>query len=382
MTALLIVLLVLVFIITEIVVRAVSKRMTAARERREREAVLKTALQLSFAAEAKSLKRAEVPSARARILAVDDEPVILDSFRKILVLAGFSVDTVESGPEALTLLRSRDYDFLFTDLKMPEMNGIEVVKAARHLRPDMDVAVITGYGTIESAVETMQFGAVDYVQKPFTEEELIAIANRLLVKREARHELVSRPTVRVVAPAMAETVAGREYCVPGGAFVSPGHAWARIDPGGQVWVGLDDFARKALKSIERVELPAVGTRVKRGDPLFTVRRGAESAKFLAPVSGEVTQVNDALGRSPGLAIQSPYDRGWVCLVRPADLANDLNGLRIGRPVVAWYQAEVEGMRKALQAAARADVKWDDFEARFLGPGVAVNEPVTDTIAAG
>jgi CheY-like chemotaxis protein len=313
---------------------------------------------------------------------VDDEPVILDSFRKILVLAGFSVDTVESGPEALTLLRSRDYDFLFTDLKMPEMNGIEVVKAARHLRPDMDVAVITGYGTIESAVETMQFGAVDYVQKPFTEEELIAIANRLLVKREARHELVSRPTVRVVAPAMAETVAGREYCVPGGAFVSPGHAWARIDPGGQVWVGLDDFARKALKSIERVELPAVGTRVKRGDPLFTVRRGAESAKFLAPVSGEVTQVNDALGRSPGLAIQSPYDRGWVCLVRPADLANDLSGLRIGRPVVAWYQAEVEGMRKALQAAARADVKWDDFEARFLGPGVAVNEPVTDTVSAG
>jgi CheY-like chemotaxis protein len=382
MTALLIVLLVLVFIITEIVVRAVSKRMTAARERREREAVLKTALQLSFAAEAKSLKRAEVPNARARILAVDDEPVILDSFRKILVLAGFSVDTVESGPEALTLLRSRDYDFLFTDLKMPEMNGIEVVKAARHLRPDMDVAVITGYGTIESAVETMQFGAVDYVQKPFTEEELIAIANRLLVKREARHELVSRPTVRVVAPAMAETVAGREYCVPGGAFVSPGHAWARIDPGGQVWVGLDDFARKALKSIERVELPAVGTRVKRGDPLFTVRRGAESAKFLAPVSGEVTQVNDALGRSPGLAIQSPYDRGWVCLVRPADLANDLSGLRIGRPVVAWYQAEVEGMRKALQAAARADVKWDDFEARFLGPGVAVNEPVTDTVSAG
>jgi glycine cleavage system H protein len=164
--------------------------------------------------------------------------------------------------------------------------------------------------------------------------------------------------------------------------VSPGHAWARIDPGGQVWVGLDDFARKALKSIERVELPAVGTRVKRGDPLFTVRRGAESAKFLAPVSGEVTQVNDALGRSPGLAIQSPYDRGWVCLVRPADLANDLSGLRIGRPVVAWYQAEVEGMRKALQAAARADVKWDDFEARFLGPGVAVNEPVTDTVSAG
>lgn len=382
MTALLIVLLCVVFIVAEVVVRRVSKRMAAAREHREREAVLKSALQLSFADEAKSLKRAEVSHARARILAVDDEPVVLDSFRKILVLAGFSVDTVESGPEALTLLRMRDYDFLFTDLKMPEMNGIEVVKAAKHLRPDMDVAVITGYGTIESAVETMQFGAVDYVQKPFTEEELIAIANRLLVKREARLDLQRRPTVRVVAPAVAETVAGREYCVPGGAFVSPGHTWARIDPGGQVWVGLDDFARKALKNIERVEIPAVGARVKRGDPLFTVRRGAESAKFLAPVSGQVTQVNDALRRSPELAMQSPYDRGWVCLVRPTDLANDLNGLRIGRPVVAWYQAEIETMRKELQASARADMKWGELEARFLGPGVVVNEPVTDTVTAG
>jgi CheY-like chemotaxis protein len=382
MTALLIVVLVVVFIVAEVVVRQVSRRMTAAREHHEREAVLKSALQLSFAAEAKSLKRAEVPNARARILAVDDEPVILDSFRKILVLAGFSVDTVESGPEALTLLRTRDYDFLFTDLKMPEMNGIEVVKAAKHLRPDMDVAVITGYGTIESAVETMQFGAVDYVQKPFTEEELIAIANRLLIKRVARLELQHRPTVRVVAPAVAERVAGEEYCVPGGAFVSPGHTWARIDPGGQVWVGLDDFARKALKSIERLELPAVGTKVKRGEPLFTVRRGTESATFLSPVSGQVTQVNDALKGSPLLSMQSPYDRGWICLVRPADLASDLNGLRIGRPVVAWYQAEIERIRKELQAAARADMKWGDLEARFFGPGTVVQEPATDTVTAG
>jgi DNA-binding NtrC family response regulator len=169
-----------------------------------------------------------VPNARARILAVDDEHVILDSFRKILVLAGFSVDTVDNGPEALTLLRERDYDFLFTDLKMPVMDGVAVVKAAKHLRPDMDVVVITGYGTIESAVETMQFGAIDYVQKPFTEEELVAIANRLLIKREARLEAHRKPVVRVVAPAVAEVVAAGEYCVPGGAFVSPGHTWARI----------------------------------------------------------------------------------------------------------------------------------------------------------
>ena len=134
----------------------------------------------------------EVSEPRARILAVDDEPVVLDSFRKILVLAGFAVDTVESGPEALGLVQRRDYDFVFTDLKMPGMDGVEVVKAVRHLRPDVDVAVITGYGTIETAVETMQHGAVDYVQKPFTEDELLEFARKLLLRRQARLEAAAR----------------------------------------------------------------------------------------------------------------------------------------------------------------------------------------------
>ena len=382
MTALLMILLVVFFVIADLIVRTASRRMARARELRERAAVLTSALQLSFADEAKSLKRAEVPGAHARILAVDDEPVILDSFRKILVLAGFSVDTVENGPEALTLLRAHPYDFLFTDLKMPVMDGVEVVKAARHLRPDLDVVVITGYGTIETAVETLQFGAVDYVQKPFTEDELVALAKRLLIKREARLEAQTRPAVRVVAPAMAESVAAGEYCVPGGAFVSPGHAWARIDPAGQVWTGLDDFARKALKSVERVELPVVGTRVKRGEPLFTVRRGGETARILAPLSGEITQVNEELKRAPRLMTESPYDRGWACLVRPADLAGDLAGLRIGRPVVSWYQDEVTRLGRELEASGQAEWAWADLERRFFGPGVAVSAPVTGTVDAG
>jgi CheY-like chemotaxis protein len=381
MTALLVVLLFAAFFGIDVAVRAVSRRMEAARAHREREGVLKAALQLDFAAEAKSLKRAQVPGARASILAVDDEAVVLDSFRKILVLAGFSVDTVENGPEALTLLRARPYDFLFTDLKMPGMDGVEVVKAAKHLRPDLDVAVITGFGTIETAVETMQYGATDYVQKPFTEEELVAFAQRLLIKREARLEAQRRPTVRVVAPSVAETVADREYCVPGGAFVSPGHTWAQIEAGGQVLVGLDDFARKGLKAIDRIELPALGAKVKRGDLLFVVRRGDQMARFRSPLSGEVTQINGVLQREPALAIRSPYDRGWVCVLRPSELAAELAGLRIGRPVIPWYQEEVARLRKHAQAREGGELKWQELEAEFFGAGVAPTEAVTETVAA-
>jgi glycine cleavage system H protein len=182
----------------------------------------------------------------------------------------------------------------------------------------------------------------------------------------------------VVAPSVAEIVAGGEYCVPGGAFVSPGHTWARIDPDGQVLMGLDDFARKALKDVGRIGLPAVGTRVKRGEPLFTVHRDDETVRFRAAVSGEVTQVNGALQHTPQLVLESPYDQGWVCLVRPSDLAAELGGLRIGKPVVTWYQDEVVRLHKELQAAGREEAKWPDLEARFFGAGVAVNEPVTGT----
>ncbi len=222
MTALLVVFMFLGFVAIDVLVRVAHRRLDEARERREREAALQTSLRLDFTAEAKSLKRVEVSEPKARILAVDDEPVVLDSFRKILVLAGFDVDTVESGPEALGLVQRRDYDFVFTDLKMPGMDGVEVVKAVRHLRPDVDVAVITGYGTIETAVQTMQHGAVDYVQKPFTEDELLEFARKLLLRRQARLEAQREPSVRIVAPSVAETAGVHEYCVPGGAFVSDG----------------------------------------------------------------------------------------------------------------------------------------------------------------
>jgi CheY-like chemotaxis protein len=282
------------------------------------------------------------------------------------------VDTVESGPEALGLVQRRDYDFVFTDLKMPGMDGVEVVKAVRHLRPDVDVAVITGYGTIETAVQTLQHGAVDYVQKPFTEDELLDFAKKLLIRREARLQSQREPSVRVVAPSQAESAGAHDYCVAGGAFVSDGHTWARIEPGGQLRAGLDDFARKALGPVEGVGLPRPGQTVLRGEPLFSVSRGRSTAHFAAPMSGKVVQVNDVLASDPELLTRSPYGKGWVCVLQPKDLAGELASLRIGAPVVEWYREEIARLRTAKQelpAQASAE-DWAAFEQEFLLPAAA------------
>jgi CheY-like chemotaxis protein/glycine cleavage system H lipoate-binding protein len=332
--------------------------------RLERESVLHTSLKLDFTNEAPSLKRVEVPDPRARILAVDDEPIVLDSFRKILVLGGFSVDTVENGPEALGLVQRRDYDFVFTDLKMPGMDGQEVVKAVRHLRPDVDIAVITGYASIESAVETMQHGAMDFVEKPFTEDELLSFASRLVIRRQARLEALLEPTVHITASEVAEATRAHEYCVPGGAFLSEGHVWARIEPDGSVRLGVDDFARKALGPVDGVELPAPGDRVVVGERLFGVRHGEDHATFSAPVSGSIVEVNSELSRNARRLVHSPYEAGWVCRIEPSDLDGELKALRIGAPVVSWYHEELKRLR-ATDGEEGARPTWGVLERDFL-----------------
>jgi CheY-like chemotaxis protein len=367
MTVLLVVFMLLAFVGIDYLVRQGTQRLRAKRDRHAREAILNQSVRLEFNDEAKSLKRVEVDRPKARILAVDDEPVVLDSFRRILVLEGYSIDTVQSGPEALSLVRRADYDFVFTDLKMPDMDGVEVVKAVKHLRPDVDLVVITGYGTIETAVETMQHGACEYVQKPFTADELAEFVNKLVVKRQARIEALRQPTVRVVSPSQAEDTPVNEYCVPGGAFIADGHTWVRIEPDGQVRIGIDDFANKALGGIGGVVLPKPGTPVACGQPLFSLRRDGAEAVFLAPVAGTVREPNAALLAEPDRISHSPYKDGWICRLEPRDLTGDLGRLRIGKPAADWYGQEIS--RLQAERAALADpsqaLPWEALQQKFL-----------------
>jgi CheY-like chemotaxis protein len=365
MTALLIIIMFVAFVGIDFLVRSSLRRMHEARDRQAREAVLNTSIRLDFTHEAKSLKRVEVPNPKARILAVDDESVVLDSFRRILVLEGYSVDTVEHGPEALGLIQRHDYDFVFTDLKMPDMDGVEVVKAVKHLRPDIDVVVITGYGSIETAVQTLQQGACEYVQKPFTADELGDFAKKLLIKREARIQAAQRPSVRVVSPEMAEVVPASEFCVPGGAFLSSGHAWVRIEPEGQVRIGIDDFMRKALGTVKEVVLPERGKTFHQGDTLFTLKGLTGTVQVAAPLSGRIEHDNAGLKNDPGELIRSPYDRGWVCLMTPSDLATELSSLKIGKPVIDWYQEEITRLRSSNGPDATGTLDWKAFEQQFL-----------------
>jgi CheY-like chemotaxis protein len=229
MTVRLVIFMLLACLVLDYLVRQRLHHIQGKRERLERAKYLSSAVRLEFADDAASLKRVEVHNPRAWILAVDDEKVVLDSFRRILVLEGCNIDTVETGPEALSLLRRNDYDFLFTDLKMPRMDGVEVVKAAKHLRPDVDVVVITAYGTIETAVEAMSYGACQYMQKPFSADELAEFIHKILAKRQARHRAMQQPMLRFGLPSQTGDAQPPEDVSQGGSFIADGHTWVWIE---------------------------------------------------------------------------------------------------------------------------------------------------------
>jgi DNA-binding response OmpR family regulator len=339
--ALIVITTIIVFVVVDLVLRTLLKRMGDARMRTEREQALDIGLKLDVSEEAPTLKRVELDNPKARILAVDDEEIILSSFRKILVLAGYSIDTVEHGSEVLGLIRKRDYDFIFTDLKMPGMDGVELTKAVKHLRPDIDVIVITGFASIETAVETVKFGAMDYVEKPFTEDELLGFVKTALIKRQANLEKHMRHKIRLIKPGTGESKSRFELNVPAGIFVSKQHAWAKIESNGTIRVGPDDLIRKIFEKVENVELPEKGQKIKKGETLFALKFGDYSLQIPSPVSGKITSVNAEHAEHPEWLAIKPFGLSWMCGIEPSNLAGELPALIIGRDSVDWYQQEID-----------------------------------------
>jgi DNA-binding NtrC family response regulator len=130
--------------------------------------------------------------AQFRVLVVDDEAVIRDALKRILEGERFSVETCVSGHSAIESLHERDFDLIVTDLKMPGMNGIEVLKAVKTLQPEAPVIMITGYASVDTAVEAMKNGAVDYIAKPFSPEQFLEKVERALEQRILLMEEINR----------------------------------------------------------------------------------------------------------------------------------------------------------------------------------------------
>ena len=122
------------------------------------------------------------------ILFVDDDHQILEIVTAYLKRFGYSIDTVDSGAEAIEKVREKDYAVIFTDLIMPEISGLDLLKSIKKILPSTEVIIVTGYGTIETAIEALKLGGYDYLQKPINFQRLKILIDRIIENKNLQLE--------------------------------------------------------------------------------------------------------------------------------------------------------------------------------------------------
>ncbi|HLF87247.1 MAG TPA: response regulator, partial [Nitrospiria bacterium] len=127
---------------------------------------------------------------KGKVLVVDDDQEMCELIHDLLIEDGERVEITTNGKEVLRLVSDGDFDLVIIDLVMKEMNGLELFRQIKEIRPDTAVIIITAFGTIESAIEAMKLGAYDYITKPFKNEEIKLVTQKAINEIALRKEIV------------------------------------------------------------------------------------------------------------------------------------------------------------------------------------------------
>ena len=145
-------------------------------------------------------------NARPRVLCVDDEPVILQIERRLLEVQGFEPIVCGDPVAAIALFDQASFDVVITDLQMPGMDGLSLMKALRERQPELPVVVVTGHGTADTAIQALREGATGMLVKPFTGQELLGEVRRALVSSQMRYEALQYRYLSPVLDSIALTL--------------------------------------------------------------------------------------------------------------------------------------------------------------------------------
>jgi glycine cleavage system H lipoate-binding protein len=174
---------------------------------------------------------------------------------------------------------------------------------------------------------------------------VLITADFLIRRRMARRRKPPATVTAAMIDLLVPSLQPERFHLPGGLFFHQGHTWANVLFSGHVKVGVDDFLQRLVGRIDDIRLPPMGTAVREGMPLVTIRQAGRTATLPAPVDGVVCAVNAELMRSPDLVKRDPYTRGWLVALQPTNLAANLSRLKVGAEALAWLKAEVARFQK-------------------------------------
>jgi glycine cleavage system H lipoate-binding protein len=172
------------------------------------------------------------------------------------------------------------------------------------------------------------------------------------------------------------------FDVPMGYYFHNGHAWARIESGGNIRIGLDDFSQKLLGQADAFDLPLMGKELDQGKAGWGLKRKDNNADVLSPIDGVIVEVNSKVRENPVLANREPYSDGWLFMVRTPDVKKTMSKLMTDQNSLAWINEEVSHLENMIEEVAGPlaadgghladdiygnlpDLGWDKLTKKFL-----------------
>lgn len=241
---------------------------------------------------------------KGRILVLDDDPVVNLSCRRILGAEGYHISTVERGEDALKRLEKESFDLLITDIRLPDINGMIVLKEARIAHPEVDVVVITAYPTVDDAKESIRLGAFEYIEKPFTPDFILNVAKKVFDKRGwiLRKDFIDQFRNYIVS--LRDTENPVIYYKEG--------TWARPLKEGLWEVGCDMRYWLLSGQLLFVDFPEGLTTIVAGEPFARVLSSTgEPHELISPMTGVVKEINSQANTVMTSLVPEHLGEGWL-----------------------------------------------------------------------
>lgn len=352
---------IVIVVIVELLLRTAVKKYDKQKLESERTAILKESEKIDLSRVSNSLKRVELENPLSRILVVDKDEKILDKLRSMLVLDGYSVDTVNSGVEAVNLAKIHHYDFIISSEQTKDMTAQELTKVLNTERPDTDVIILVEGVANATPYDLIREGAIDFIQKPHIDSRLNDFVRTSLSKRrESIKEKLDKELFveeKEVSPVLAP------FSIPLGLFYSKNMLWIRPEQKGYVRIGINDLFNKLIDDIDTIDFPNPGMKVSQGQSLFVIKKDIHEIVVKSPISGIVYSSNFNLRQDLNVLKHDCYSQHWFCSIVPDNFKSEINDYFYGKEADNFFIDTISKLKNDLKLSD--DISTDALLAEFL-----------------
>lgn len=255
-----------------------------------------------------------------KILVIDDEQVILNAVSRIASAEGFHVDSENDAAAALKKLSHKEYSLILCDIMMPQMDGFAFLEEVQKRKILTPVIMITGYSTVENAVKSLYKGAIDFIPKPFTFEELNSSIRRGIKFYQIQKEVETAKLINDKTSVI--------YVSGPPKYKRLGNlSWMNLESEGIAIIGATDLFLETIEKLRHIELLGIEEELIQGDSCVNLVTDDDlTHRLISPLSGRIIERNEKLITDIDLLEKDPYFEGWIYKIIPSNIEYDLNYL--------------------------------------------------------